>query len=473
MLQSIAKPLTGLILGLCWVLSGNGTIAQSISEHPISQHPISQHRSQSQPSHNPEIQVDQVPLLRNGGQASLSQISTVITNMEHRWEVQYSKQLEVTFPDRPISPDQVATTLQDIAAQTGTRAGFIWVAPYDNYLALTFITPDGEPIYREVDVKGRNLRYVAQEFARSIVDPNIFGKRYLRFGRPLYQWIIDPLKAELTARNIDTLIFCMGGGLRTLPLAALNDGNQFLVEQYNLAIVPAFSLTDFKYESLKNAQVLAMGASEFQDQAPLPAVSVELETITQDLWKGEAFLNQEFTENNLLAQRQKQPFQIIHLATHADFQPGNLRNSYLQLWDSRLTLNQIDQLHLDSPLVDLLVLSACRTAIGDAQAELGFAGLAVKAGVRSALASLWYVSDTGTLGLMTEFYRQLKTAPTKAAALRQAQIAMLRGEVRIHDRQLSNLSSGEVLPENVQVPFDEDFSHPYYWAAFTLIGNPW
>jgi CHAT domain-containing protein len=114
-----------------------------------------------------------------------------------------------------------------------------------------------------------------------------------------------------------------------------------------------------------------------------------------------------------------------------------------------------------------------RTAIGDAQAELGFAGFAVQAGAKSALASLWYVSDEGTLGLMTEFYKQLKTAPIKAEALRQAQIAMLKGEVRIQNGKLL-ISRGEVnLPPLLKKIGNKDLQHPYFWSAFTMIGNPW
>jgi CHAT domain-containing protein len=125
--------------------------------------------------------------------------------------------------------------------------------------------------------------------------------------------------------------------------------------------------------------------------------------------------------------------------------------------------------------VELLVLSACTTAVGDEDAELGFAGLAVQAGVKSALASLWYVSDAGTLGLMSEFYQQLRTAPIKAEALRQAQLGMLKGKVRLQDGRLHNSGSlqGTPLPGELVARGDKNLSHPYYWAAFTMIGSPW
>jgi CHAT domain-containing protein len=120
-----------------------------------------------------------------------------------------------------------------------------------------------------------------------------------------------------------------------------------------------------------------------------------------------------------------------------------------------------------------MVLSACRSALGDEQAELGFTGLAVQAGVKSALGSLWYVSDTGTLGLMTTFYQQLKQAPIKAEALRQAQLAMMRGEVELDGDELVTPSARISLPEELLNQGNINLTHPYYWSAFTLVGNPW
>jgi CHAT domain-containing protein len=131
------------------------------------------------------------------------------------------------------------------------------------------------------------------------------------------------------------------------------------------------------------------------------------------------------------------------------------------------------QLRWNNPPVELLVLSACQTAIGDKNAELGFSGLAVQAGVKSAVASLWEVSDEGTLGLMVEFYRDLKTAPIKAEALRQAQIAMLKGQVRLEEGQLHNSRGSISLPPALAALENENLSHPYYWAAFIVVGSPW
>jgi CHAT domain-containing protein len=266
----------------------------------------------------------------------------------------------------------------------------------------------------------------------------------------------------------------MDSGLRTIPMAALHDGKQFLIEKYSLGSIPSVSLTNTRYNPVKDAQVLAMGASKFQQLPPLPAVPVELDVITQRVWKGKSFLNEEFTLNNLKSQRQA--YGIIHLATHADFQAGDSSNSFIQLGDTQLKMNQLRQLRWNQPpQIELLVLSACRTALGDVDAELGFGGLAVQAGVKSALASLWSVSDGGTLALMSEFYRQLSQPDVtiKAEALRRAQIAMLRGQLRLEEGQLRGPGFRASISVPPEVEGNQDFSHPYYWAAFTMIGSPW
>jgi CHAT domain-containing protein len=237
--------------------------------------------------------------------------------------------------------------------------------------------------------------------------------------------------------------------------------------------MPSLSLTDTRYESIKTKQVLAMGAAQFTEQKPLPAVPVELSAITPSLWQGKSFLNESFTLENLKTQRQRQPFGIIHLATHAVFQPGAPNNSYIQLWDSKLRLNELSQLGWNNPPVDLLVLSACSTALGNEQAELGFAGLAVQAGAKSALGSLWSVSDQGTLALMTQLYQQLKRAPIKAEALRQTQLAMLKGQMRLEGGQLLSGTKSVPLPPELAKLGNQNFEHPYFWAGFTMIGSPW
>ena len=220
-----------------------------------------------------------------------------------------------------------------------------------------------------------------------------------------------------------------------------------------------------------------MGISQStQGQIPLPAVPVELSTLVMRLWQGKLLLDKQATLSNLKAIRRQEPFGIIHMATHADFEGGALNKSYIQLWEDKLRLDQIRQLGLNDPQVEMMVLSACRTAVGNEEAEIGFAGLAVLAGVKTSVASLWYVSDLGTAALMTKFYESLRTAPIRAEALRQAQVAMATGKVYLKNGQIHGLEPVGNLPlpaESIDDEPDKSLSHPYYWAAFTMVGNPW
>lgn len=378
-----------------------------------------------------------------------------------------------------VTQQSIRDTLSSVNRLTGVKPAILYVWAKEKHLELVLLLPDGKSVFKSVPASRETVLQVAKEFTNAIRTPRrLNATDYQDSALELYQWLIAPLQPELDANKIDTLVFSMDAGLRTLPLAALFDGKKFLVEKYSLGLIPSLSLTDTRYADVKGSEVLAMGASNFPakyDQNPLPAVPLEISTIVGKIWPGSSFLNEAFTLANLKDKRNQPQYKIIHLATHGDFQPGGAENSYIQFWDTKLRLNQLDQLKLSNPQVELLVLSACTTAVGDEQAELGFAGLAVHAGVKSALASLWYVSDAGTLGLMTEFYQQLRTAPIKAEALRQAQLAMLRGEVRLQDGYLVRSGNNQALPlpPELAARGDRNLSHPYYWAAFTMIGSPW
>ncbi|MBW4495392.1 MAG: CHAT domain-containing protein [Oscillatoria princeps RMCB-10] len=376
-----------------------------------------------------------------------------------------------------MTPESIRDALAKIASQTGNRSAIIYVSALPDQLELVMFPPEGHPIRKTVPAASREeLFKVVADFRDRVTNPvNRNSTRYLQPAAQLYQWLIAPIEPELQAAKIDTLLFSMDAGLRGLPVAALHDGKQFLVEKYSLALIPSVSLMDTRYQPLQGKQVLAMGASEFTNQKPLLAVPVELSEITQHLWQGKAFLNQDFTRDNLMGQRSNYSYPMIHLATHGEFKSGDISNSYIQLWNEKLHLDELRNLRLNSPPVELLVLSACRTAVGDEKAELGFAGFAVAAGVKTAVASLWYVSDEGTLGLMAEFYQHLADAKIKAEALRQAQLAMIRGDVRIEGGELrqTGIPAGVALPPELLNEGSHNLKHPYYWSGFTMIGSPW
>jgi CHAT domain-containing protein len=369
---------------------------------------------------------------------------------------------------KPKELPDVRADLSNVESSTGVRPALVYAlfvptditqvnpSPSDSdVLELFIVSAQGIPVRKRIPGATRGaVVKLAQDFQRQVSDrKKVLTTTYLAPAQQLYQWLIAPLEAEFQSRKIQSLVFITDAGLRSLPFAALHDGKGFLVERFSTGLMPSISLTDTRYRDIRRTEILAMGASAFKqsDQLPLPSVPLEIKAVSS-LWQGKAFLNDSFTLENLKAQRSRNPYGIIHLATHAEFQSGALQNSYIQLSDAKLQLDQIRQLGWNNPPVELLVLSACRTALGDKEAELGFAGLAVKSGVKTAMASLWYVDDSGTLTLMQNFYQVLKKAPIKAEALRQAQLNLLNGKTAIRDRS---------------------FAHPYYWSSFTLIGSPW
>jgi CHAT domain-containing protein len=270
-----------------------------------------------------------------------------------------------------------------------------------------------------------------------------------------YGILISPIEGDLIANKINNLVFVPDGLLRNIPLAALYDGEnkKYLVEKYSTALAPSLNLITPQILNPETQIFLAAGLTE-SPKAPewskIPKVKTELENITQRTGSESNLLfNESFTENNLENKLDIVQVSNLHLATHGQF-GSTPEDTFLLTWDGAINLNQLEQLlrteQSKNRVIDLLVLSACETAQGSEKVSLGLAGIAVRAGVRSTIASLWQVSDDSTQQLMTQLYSELTKdpKPTKAEALRQAQLFVL---------------------ENPK------FSHPYYWSAFVLVGN--
>ncbi|XGV98311.1 MAG: CHAT domain-containing protein [Leptolyngbya sp. BL-A-14] len=276
------------------------------------------------------------------------------------------------------------------------------------------------------------------------------GNGYLADMQQLYDWILGPVAADLATSQAKTIVFVLDGPLRNLPMAALHDGKQFLIEQYSVALTPGLQLLNPRPLQERGLNVLTAGLSESrQGFSALPNVLSEVNEI-QSTAPGTVLLNKDFTEAAFKQALSNQTAPIVHLATHGKFS-SKKDETYVLTWDQRLgitTLNdllQISELNQAGP-IELLVLSACETATGDKQAALGMAGMAVRAGARSTIASLWQINDEATAILMNRFYEELaKGKTTKADALRQAQLAVLR-EPRFRQ-------------------------HPYFWSPYVLIGN--
>ncbi|MDM8569669.1 CHAT domain-containing protein, partial [Thiotrichales bacterium HSG1] len=274
---------------------------------------------------------------------------------------------------------------------------------------------------------------------------------FIKQAKQLFQWLITPLLEELDKHKINTLIIVPDGVLRTIPMAALYNSTKqdFLFQQFALVTTPSLKLTEPHKLPHKNIQIMLSGLSDaVQGFNPLPNVIQEIKQIDSLFNTKKVLLNKDFSLKNVTKTLQTTPYEIVHISSHGQFD-RNPKKSFLLTYDSKLTMDRLEKLFRVTGLrkkpVELLTLSACQTAVGDERAALGLAGVALKAGARSALASLWFVDDKATSQLITEFYQQLQNPElSKAQALQNAQ------------RKLS----GQRL-----------YRHPAYWAPFLLIGN--
>jgi CHAT domain-containing protein len=290
------------------------------------------------------------------------------------------------------------------------------------------------------------------EDLEATLNPFITSPDPLQASQQLYNWLIRPVEPELVRNDIKTLVFVMDGVLRRVPLAALHDGQQYLVEKYNVALTPGLQLLTPRSTQTKSLKTLVGGlVASRQGFPPLPAVQQEVQEISSIL-PTQVLLDDKFTRDRLQQNIENTTYPVVHLATHAQFS-SRAENTFVLTWDERINVKSLDQFlrqrerRLTKNPIELLILSACQTAAGDNRAALGLAGVAMRSGARSTVATLWSVQDQSTADLMAQFYAALdKPGVSKAAALRQAQLSLLRSpQVQYH--------------------------HPYYWAAFVLIGN--
>jgi CHAT domain-containing protein len=268
-------------------------------------------------------------------------------------------------------------------------------------------------------------------------------------SKQVYDWLIRPAEAQLSASPVDTLVFVLDGSLRNIPMASLYDGQAYLVEKYRIALAPGLKLFNPRPLEQQRLNVLVAGLSEARHGfTPLNYVNAEVETIESEV-PSVVLLNQAFTESAFQSEINTYPFPVVHIATHGQFS-SNAEQTFILAWDNPIDVNKLNDLlrtrEADRPeAIELLVLSACQTATGDRRAALGLAGVAVRAGARSTLASLWSLDDESGAVFMSEFYRELASGSvTKAQALQQAQLKLLA---------------------------DSQYRHPRYWAPYVLLGN--
>lgn len=266
-----------------------------------------------------------------------------------------------------------------------------------------------------------------------------------RLSQQVYDWLIRP--AEPSLKQTKTLVFVLDGRLRNIPMSALYDGKQYLIEKYAVTLSPGLQLMTARSLQQTNLGAIVGGISESRSGfAALPAVESEIKQIVKTV-PASKLLNAEFTGNAIADRLKNSQANVVHLATHGQFS-SRLEDTFLLTWDGQVNIKELAELLQSrdaTKAIDLLVLSACDTASGDDRAVLGLAGLAVRSGARSTLATLWPVKDKAAALLMTQFYQELRQpGRTKAEALRQAQLNLIQ---------------------------KTDFRDPFFWSGFVMVGN--
>ena len=345
----------------------------------------------------------------------------------------------------------------------------------DDRLELILTTPNAPPIRRTVKVTRDELNRTISNFRTALKTPSNDPRP---LANKLYTWLIQPLEAELKQAGAQTIIYAPDGSLRYIPLAALHDGKQWLVEKYRINNITATSLFSLEPKTLESFRILLAAATQQQvikvggksiDFSALPAAGKEVEAIATNLGTATKLIDTRFTK--AAVETSMNSHTIVHLATHGQLVVGTPEDSFIVFGNQEAaTMSEIRLWTLTN--VALIVLSACETGIGeklgDGKEILGLGYQMQRAGARAAIASLWKVDDGGTQILMTAFYTALKQKVSFVEALRQAQIALIYANQPAGSRPRGTI---ELTRTDVSSKTQGQLSHPYYWAPFILIGN--
>lgn len=447
------------------ILRTQGLQDQAISLNRVAVQTLQANKSYFSGSQSWDFETEIKPVYLDLADMLLSRASTLTKRQEIQADLR-----EVLQTIELLRSDELKDYLRDACIPSG-RSGAFRQGVSGKSVALVHYLVLGERIEVLVETPSGISRFkVAAPVSeiddqawlfRSLIEDR--DKNYLPVSRKLYDLLVRPLESVMAGSS--TLVIVPDGAVRTIPMAALHDGTSFLVERHALEMaqiaVWAASSSDARYR-----KVLLGGISgKVPGYRQIPYVDQELLDI-HDIYGGAVVKNESFTASSLLNSMKEDPYQVLHIASHGIF-TGDVSESYLLAWGGKLRMDQLGSIarlskYNEAPL-DLLVLSACSTAAGDERASLGLAGVAVKAGARSAMASLWDVDDEATARFFASFYRIMKEQPSlsKAEVLRQAQLQMLRAT----GRETGGLAGDGT--EQGQPP--ESSATPYYWAPFVLV----
>ncbi|NEQ81665.1 MAG: CHAT domain-containing protein, partial [Moorea sp. SIO2I5] len=369
-------------------------------------------------------------------------------NLEKAREIIESLQLaELDNYFRSACLNATPVVVDQVIDQADTKAALIYPIILPESVDIIIRLPQQQLLHYRTALPQNQIESTLEQL-REIL-PQVHRRASLGMSQQVYDWIIRPIEKDLANSQVDTLVFVLDGALRNIPMAALHDGKQYLVEKYSIALTPGLDLMNPQRLVREDIRVLTAGLSESrQGYNSLPFVEVELEKIKAQV-PSEILLNQDFTETNFENSVEAAPFPVVHIASHGEFS-SEPEKTFILTWDSKINVTELKNLLQTTDLrqatpIELLVLSACETAAGDNRAALGIAGVAIEAGARSTLATIWAVNDEATAVLMNRFYQELTdTSISKAEALNRAQKSILQ---------------------------DPNYEHPYYWAAYIMVGN--
>ncbi|MBW4660634.1 MAG: CHAT domain-containing protein [Drouetiella hepatica Uher 2000/2452] len=342
-----------------------------------------------------------------------------------------------------------AFQLDRVIDQTNLSAAIFYTIVLPDRLEVILKLPQQALRYHTVPVTQAEVETTADSLLVELKKP-LTSETLQSLSQKIYGWLIRPEEAVLASEKIETLVFVLDGSLRSIPMAALYDGQYYLIENYSVAIAPGLQLPDPKPLDSRKLKALVAGLSEARENFPaLGFVQDEIKGIQSDVPNSQVLLNQSFTTDNFRKQLDSADFSIVHIATHGQFS-SNIKDTFILAWDDPINVTELGSLlqarDTSNPNpIELLVLSACRTAVGDRRATLGLAGVAVRAGARSTIASLWNVDDDSGAALMGQFYKELgKNSVSKAEALRRAQRSLLA---------------------------NPQYRDPRFWSPYVLLGN--
>ena len=331
--------------------------------------------------------------------------------------------------------------------QVDPSAAIAYTIVLENRLAVILRLPDQPPQYFSTAVSAGAVSETAMQLRQQLVIRS--RRQYLPLAQQLYSWLVAPAREAIDRSGVDTLVFVLDGPLQNVPMASLHDGSHFLVEDYGVALMSGLKLVNPHAWDASNLRVLVAGLTESRlGLSPLPYVGQEVKKIASAVERTTILLNEDFTETALPEALKAARYPIVHIATHGQF-GSTPEETYLVAWNQRINVEEIaHMLQTNQPqrsAIELLILSACETAKGDQQAVLGLAGVAVKAGAQTTLATLWAINDEATAHFIGHFYQQLtQPGATRASALRAAQLELLR---------------------------DPRYQHPIDWAPYVLLGS--